>query len=202
MAAPLDVIERKRDGKPLTSGDWSILIAGLQDRTFPSYQLAAFNVAVAVQGLSADERGALYGQLAASGMAPDRLELSDIGIDRPLYGGTLHPHHRTGHSVVRRKISSEALSSSEIEGFIQGVTDRTVTDDEIAAFCMAVYLRGMSREETVALTRAMLYSGEVLEWPDLPGPAVDKHSTGGVGDKISLPPVSYTHLTLPTNREV
>ncbi|HHQ49693.1 MAG TPA: thymidine phosphorylase [Acidobacteria bacterium] len=89
--------------------------------------------------------------------------------------------------MIRRKISGVPLSAGEIDGFIQGVTDNSVRDEEIAAFCMAVYLRGMVQDEVLALTRAMLHSGEVLEWNDLPGPAVDKHSTGGVGDKVSLP---------------
>src|SRR5207244_7609760 len=59
-------------------------------------------------------------------------------------------------------------------------------DGQVAAFAMAVYFRGMSREECAALTRAMRHSGVVLDWSDLDGPILDKHSTGGVGDKVSL----------------
>ena len=61
-----------------------------------------------------------------------------------------------------------------------------MSDAQVAAFAMAVYFRGMTREECAWLTRAMTRSGAVLEWPDLGGPVLDKHSTGGVGDKVSL----------------
>ncbi|TIW14632.1 MAG: thymidine phosphorylase, partial [Mesorhizobium sp.] len=61
-----------------------------------------------------------------------------------------------------------------------------VSDGQVGAFAMAVFLKGMSREEAVALTLAMRDSGDVLDWSDLPGPVTDKHSTGGVGDNVSL----------------
>ena len=78
------------------------------------------------------------------------------------------------------------LSDDEIAAFIRGLTDGSVTEGQAAAFAMAVFFRGLAGPERIALTRAMTHSGEVLSW-DLPGPILDKHSTGGVGDTVSLP---------------
>jgi thymidine phosphorylase len=90
--------------------------------------------------------------------------------------------------VVRSKRDGRALTDEEIAFFVAGLTDGSITEGQAAAFAMAVFFRGMTRPEIVALTRAMRDSGTVLDWSDadLPGPALDKHSTGGVGDKISL----------------
>ncbi len=88
--------------------------------------------------------------------------------------------------IIRRKRDGGALSAAEIVDFVTGVSEGRVSEGQIAAFAMAVFLRGMGAEETVALTLAMRDSGEVLNWSDLPGPVVDKHSTGGVGDNVSL----------------
>ncbi len=90
--------------------------------------------------------------------------------------------------VIRAKRDGRALADEEIAFFVGGLTDGTISEGQAAAFAMAVFFRGMTRAETVALTRAMRDSGTVLDWSDadLPGPALDKHSTGGVGDKISL----------------
>ncbi len=88
--------------------------------------------------------------------------------------------------IIRRKRDGQSLRAEEIEAFVAGLTDGTIVDAQVGAFAMAVCLRGMVPEETVALTRAMTASGRRLEWPDLPGPILDKHSTGGIGDKVSL----------------
>jgi len=90
--------------------------------------------------------------------------------------------------IIRRKRDGEALTSEEIGAFVQGVTDGRVGDGQIAALAMAVYFRDMDLDEQVALTQAMCRSGQVLDWgsQDLPGPVLDKHSTGGVGDLVSL----------------
>lgn len=88
--------------------------------------------------------------------------------------------------IIRRKRDGGVLAASEIEAFIAGLTDGRVTEGQAAALAMAIFFRGLALEERVALTRAMMASGEVLAW-DLPGPVVDKHSTGGVGDCVSLP---------------
>jgi thymidine phosphorylase len=90
--------------------------------------------------------------------------------------------------LIRRKRDGGVLEAHEIEWFVRGITDGGVSDAQVGAFAMAVVLKGMTRDERVALTGAMMRSGEVLDWSEagLPGPALDKHSTGGVGDKVSL----------------
>ncbi len=90
--------------------------------------------------------------------------------------------------VIRHKRDGRALTPEEIAYFVRGITDGSITEGQAAAFAMAVFFRGMSRAEVVAFTLAMRDSGTVLDWSDadLPGPALDKHSTGGVGDKVSL----------------
>jgi thymidine phosphorylase len=87
--------------------------------------------------------------------------------------------------VIRRKRNGEDLSRELVKDFIEGLTKGTVSEGQVAAFAMAVFFKGMSREEAVGLTLAMRDSGTVLTW-DLPGPVVDKHSSGGIGDNVSL----------------
>ncbi|HEU4986795.1 MAG TPA: thymidine phosphorylase [Rhizobiaceae bacterium] len=88
--------------------------------------------------------------------------------------------------IIRKKRDGDALSADEIAEFVSGLSSGAISEGQVAAFGMAVFLNGMSREEAVALTLAMRDSGEVLDWSDLPGPVTDKHSTGGVGDNVSL----------------
>ncbi|WP_042011832.1 thymidine phosphorylase [Aeromonas fluvialis] len=90
--------------------------------------------------------------------------------------------------IIRKKRNGEALSTQEIQFFIQGITNNTIGEGQIAALAMAVYFKDMTMDERVALTCAMRDSGMVLTWDhlNLGGPIVDKHSTGGVGDVVSL----------------
>lgn len=88
--------------------------------------------------------------------------------------------------VIRRKRNGEILSQDEIAGFIGSLARDELSEGQIGAFAMAVWFRGMSRAETVALTLAMRDSGQVLSWRGLDRPVADKHSTGGVGDNVSL----------------
>ena len=88
--------------------------------------------------------------------------------------------------TIRRKRNGEPLLPEEIARLVAGVTDGSVSEGQVAAFAMAVWFNGMAREETVALTLAMRDSGDVLDWSHLDRPVADKHSTGGVGDNVSL----------------
>jgi len=88
--------------------------------------------------------------------------------------------------LIRRKRDGEEHSSEEIRELIEGYTRGDIPDYQMSAWLMAAFLRGLSGAETAALTSAMLHSGNVLDFSDVPGRKVDKHSTGGVGDKTSL----------------
>ena len=88
--------------------------------------------------------------------------------------------------LIEKKRDGHELSDAELEFFIHGYVGKTIPDYQAAAFLMATYFRGMSFRETVTLTRLMRDSGEVVDLSEIPGIKVDKHSTGGVGDKISL----------------
>ena len=121
----------------------------------------------------------------------------------------------TPAQLISKKRDGDELTASSIASFIRDYMSGDVADYQMSAFAMAVYFQGMTSAETVALTRALLESGTQLHWDDST-PKVDKHSRGGLGDKVSLVlapllascgvqvpmlsgrAVSYTHLTLPT----
>lgn len=88
--------------------------------------------------------------------------------------------------VIKKKRNGLPLSEAEIQDFIQGYTNSTVPDYQMSALLMAIFFSGMNEKETLALTKSMLFSGEIVDLKDVPGFKVDKHSTGGVGDKTSL----------------
>tara|TARA_B110000881_G_C18581741_1_gene522197 strand:+ start:980 stop:2293 length:1314 start_codon:yes stop_codon:yes gene_type:complete len=88
--------------------------------------------------------------------------------------------------IIRKKRDGQALTRKEIAFFSKGIADQSISEGQIAAFAMAVFFQGMTLDERVALTEGMRDSGETLSWPELDGPVIDKHSTGGVGDNVSL----------------
>ena len=90
--------------------------------------------------------------------------------------------------LIRRKRDGGELTASEIEELVRGITNGSISDAQVGALAMAIFWRGMSASERIALTGAKMRSGEVLDWTDAghAGPVLDKHSTGGVGDKVSL----------------
>ena len=90
--------------------------------------------------------------------------------------------------IIRKKRDGQELSGDEIAFIVRGILDESLSEGQVAAFAMSVFFRGMTTEERVALTLALVRSGTTLDWRDLslPGPVIDKHSSGGVGDKVSL----------------
>ena len=88
--------------------------------------------------------------------------------------------------IIRKKRDGHSLSAEEIQFYIEGIANGSVNESHIAAFSMAVLFNGMNVEESFHLTNHMVKSGDTLNWEDLNGPVIDKHSTGGVGDKVSL----------------
>src|SRR3712207_9161026 len=92
---------------------------------------------------------------------------------------------RLPQEIIRCKRDGGRLEADAIAEFVEGLTSGRVSEGQAAAFAMAVFFRGLSVDERVALTRAMTSSGTTLAW-DLPGPVLDKHSTGGGGDALSL----------------
>jgi pyrimidine-nucleoside phosphorylase len=102
--------------------------------------------------------------------------------------------------LIRKKRDGGEFSADEIQFLVRAYTKDEIPDYQMAAWLMAVVIRGMTRSELSALTAAMLHSGEVLDLSDLPGAKIDKHSTGGVGDKTSLiiaPVVAAAGITVP-----
>jgi thymidine phosphorylase len=90
--------------------------------------------------------------------------------------------------IIRKKRDGQALGKDEIAAFVSGIAAKKVSEGQVGAFCMAVLLQKMTMDERIGLTMAMAQSGTVMDWSgeNLPGPVLDKHSTGGVGDKTSL----------------
>ena len=88
--------------------------------------------------------------------------------------------------IISDKRDGRQLPDEDIAFLISGYADESIPDYQMAAFAMATFFQGMTTEETTTLTRCMIDSGERLQWPDS-RPAVDKHSTGGIGDKVSIP---------------
>lgn len=102
--------------------------------------------------------------------------------------------------IIRRKRDGGTLTGEEIAAFIEGLSKETISEGQVAAFAMAVFFKGMTPDEIVALTLAMRDSGDVLSWAGVGKPVADKHSTGGVGDNVSLmlaPIVAACGLAVP-----
>ena len=87
--------------------------------------------------------------------------------------------------IIAKKRDKQKLSKEEIEYFVQNYTNGNIPDYQASALTMAIYLNGMDEEETTNLTLAMAHSGDILDLSEL-GTVVDKHSTGGIGDKVTL----------------
>src|SRR3989338_8058822 len=91
------------------------------------------------------------------------------------------------YEIIKKKRDGQKLTREEIEFMVAGFTAGRIPDYQVAAFLMAVFFRKLDDQETAILTQAMQKSGKSMDLSRIPGPTVDKHSTGGVGDKVSLP---------------
>ena len=85
--------------------------------------------------------------------------------------------------IIAKKRDNKILTTDEIGSFVNGLVSKDFNDAQVGAMAMAIFQQGLTAQETVELTQAMMHSGEVLSWQHIEGPIVDKHSTGGVGDK-------------------
>src|SRR5262245_5812913 len=90
-------------------------------------------------------------------------------------------------AAIRRKRDGEQLAGDDIAAFVAGAADGSIPDYQVSAMLMAIFFRGLDAGELAAWADAMLHSGDVVDLSSIARPKVDKHSTGGVGDKISLP---------------
>ncbi|MCI2284492.1 thymidine phosphorylase [Colwellia sp. MSW7] len=88
--------------------------------------------------------------------------------------------------IIAKKRDNKVLKNDEIDFFVSGLVSNNFNDAQVGAMAMAIFQQGLTSQETVQLTKAMMHSGEVLSWQHLDGPVIDKHSTGGVGDKVSF----------------
>jgi thymidine phosphorylase len=88
--------------------------------------------------------------------------------------------------IIAKKRDSKILQPDEIQMFVDGLVSNDFNDAQVGAMAMAIFQQGLTPKETVQLTKSMMHSGEVLSWENLDGPVIDKHSTGGVGDKVSF----------------
>jgi len=104
-------------------------------------------------------------------------------------------------SLIQAKRNGRPLAAEEIQAFIEGYTSGRIPDYQASALLMAIYFRGMEEREIRDLTRSMMQSGQRLDLASVSGPKVDKHSTGGVGDKVSLilfPLAAAAGVTIPS----
>ena len=98
-----------------------------------------------------------------------------------------HNHYSSIPDLIAKKRDGYELDPNEIKQFISGLSNGDVQDCHVGAMLMAIFIRGMSEKEICSMTMSMRDSGERLKWPQYRGSVVDKHSTGGIGDKISIP---------------
>jgi thymidine phosphorylase len=96
------------------------------------------------------------------------------------------PNKIIPQEIIRLKRDGHVLNEQAINGFVSGLVDGNFSDSQVGAMAMAIFQQGMSIDERVNFTKAMMHSGDVLSWEGFDGPIVDKHSTGGVGDKVSF----------------
>src|SRR5262245_20492553 len=152
------------------------------DRTHRARLVSAAQPRVHLYGpLRSLDRFRGNGGAVADGVEETRTEEALAEESSPLGGTAID-----ARAAIRKKRDGGRLTNEEIVALTAGFTRGRVPDYQVAAWLMAVYFKGLDAEETLALTQAMLHSGEILTFPGLPGPMVDKHSTGGVGDKISI----------------
>lgn len=183
---PAEIIAARRDAVVLPSDVWKSWFDRLRAGQLPAYQRAALQVTTTLRPLQGLECVDVIRLM--SGLDHDVAGVGCPGLLGVPVAGLVEGDISL-EPILARKVRGEVLSNADITSFIQAVADNRASDAQVAAFCMAVYLRGMSDDETVALTSAQVDTGETLDLirQGSRAPVVDKHSTGGVGDKVSLP---------------
>ena len=183
-----DLIKKKRDGSTLTHDEFRYMLKGLEsEEEVTQEQVGAFLMACHINGLSDDEKK-VFGEDDLKNALQDTFGL--VNIDKEVSA-----EHKSVAVIITNKATGGELHSDEIKAIVNGSvqilneeSNPTLTKAQLGAWLMAVFLKGMSTLETVALTQHMLDSGDKITWDaEDPRPVVDKHSTGGVGDTMTLP---------------
>ncbi|SHF25480.1 pyrimidine-nucleoside phosphorylase [Seinonella peptonophila] len=172
MGYAVDLIRKRRDGLPLSKDELYYLLKGYADGKVPDYQISAYFMAAQLSGINEEEQQLLQ-QVLKEVAQLERVDLNKL---------------RPKNQWICKKIAGERLEKNEIKQLIQAYMKKEsdIPDYEMAAWLMAVYFHGMDKEELADFTNSLVDTGEKLDLSAINGVVVDKHSTGGVGDKTTL----------------
>lgn len=168
MSDTKELIIKKRDGKSLSIEEIRRLLQGYAERSIPDYQMSAFMMAQEFKGMNPQEQRDWLQVI--EGMK-DKPNLSEIEIT---------------HELINKKRRGERLSKEQLHQLMQDYMNASIADYQMSAWLMCVYFKGMDKQETTDFTLALVNTGKKMDLSAIEGTVVDKHSTGGVGDKTTL----------------